>query len=148
MELKQVGIEALKYAAYGAVAFASGALMGKMCGGSPLLAGAVNAVTAVAVRALDPLTRKLAESQDWNLSTFKIARTLGQGLVAVASIAALVALGIIGAPGAIFFGVVAAVMFGLNLGIGIYLSQSEEDQSINNFVMDDNSPWHVKHSYA
>ena len=91
--------------------FGGGAVVGVLAGSSIFLSGGVCAVSAVANFAVGKAAEEVGKTKNWNKSTVMGIKACSLGITCVATIATLVALGIIGPLGAILLGVGAAIWF-------------------------------------
>lgn len=148
MEWREVGTEALKYSITGFTGFGLGAVFGSLAGKSAVDSGIVFAVSFIASRALNALVRKLALKNDLQLSTYHIVKRLADLALKIATATTLFAVGVLSSTGLIVMGSVSLAFCAIDIGLGIYLRYSEQDDLLDDVVVDKSTPWYIKHAFA
>lgn len=148
MEWRDIGTEALKYSVTGFAGFGFGAVFGKFADHSPFETGALFAVSFIASKALNTLVRKIALKHDFQLSTYHIVKRLADTALKLATAVALFAIGVFSTTGLLFAGGVSLAFCALDIGLGVYLKYSQQDDLLDDVVIDKQTPWSIRHAYA
>lgn len=148
MEWRDVGVEALKYSVTGFAGFGFGAVFGKLADHAPFETGALFAVSFIASRALNTAVRKIALKLDLQLSTYHIVKRVADTALKLAVAISLFAMGVFSTTGLMFVGGVALAFCAVDIGVGVYLRYSGQDDLLDDVVDDKQNPWFVRHAYA
>ncbi|ADI38219.1 putative membrane protein [Waddlia chondrophila 2032/99] len=148
MKYQEIGREALKYAFNGLAGFGVGVLLGKALQGPSMIVGGILAIGFVALKALRTLVRNFAIRQDMHLSNYQIVKNITGTVLNLAVNAALYAFGIFGTNSFMVISGASLAVCALNIGLGLYIKYSEQDELMSDIVVGEKSPWYLHNAYA
>ena len=148
MEWRNVGTEALKYAVTGFAGFGLGAVFGKATGNPPFSTGGVFAVSFVGSRVLNSFVRKQSLKYDLNLSTYHIVKKIADTLLKLVTAVSLFSIGVLSTTGFMVMGGVALTFCAIEIGLGVYLKYTEQDELLDNITVDTKTSWLISRAFA
>jgi hypothetical protein len=148
MDVRTVGMEAMKYAATGFAGLGIGAVLGQATGVPPMNCAVVCSAAFIACRAFDQFARKNALSRDWELSTFQIVKSIGWAMIGMTAAVSLFALGVLSTKSLFVMAALTAAFSVINISLGVYIKYSGDDDLLEDIVMNDKTSWHVRFASA